>query len=147
MVDGFTIRQAGSRDAAAIARLCGQLGYPADEDSVRARLHVLEEDPLHTVLVAEDDGGSVVGWVHVMPRKLLLSSNSAELGGLVVDEAGRRQGVGAALVAHAEDWARRNGYRELVVRSDTRRSESHTFYPAVGFEHSKDQRTYRKSLS
>ncbi len=147
MVGGFTIRQACSRDVAAIARLSGQLGYPADEESVRTRLRALEEDSLHAVLVAEDDDGSVLGWIHVMPRELLFSSGVAELGGLVVDEGGRRKGVGAALVAHAEDWARRNGCHELVVRSDTRRSESHTFYPAVGFEHSKDQRTYRKSLS
>jgi len=143
----FTIRQANSSDTAAVARLCGQLGYPADEDSVNERFRAIDEDPHHAVFVAEDEDGSVVGWIHVMPRQTLLSSMVGELGGLVVDERGRRKGVGAALVAYAEEWALQSGYKELVVRSDTRRSESHSFYPALGFEVSKDQRVYRKSLS
>jgi N-acetylglutamate synthase-like GNAT family acetyltransferase len=143
----LTIRQASSSDTAAVTRLCGQLGYPADEASVNERFHAIDEDPHHAVFVAEDEDGSVVGWIHVMPRQTLLSSTVGELGGLVVDERGRRKGVGAALVAHAEEWALQSGYKELVVRSDTRRSESHSFYPALGFEVSKDQRVYRKSLS
>jgi N-acetylglutamate synthase-like GNAT family acetyltransferase len=142
----FHVRRAAGSDVCALLSLCAQLGYPADAATVSRRFAAVEGDPHHAVLVAEGDDGRVIGWVHVMPRTTLLASHVAELGGLVVDDPEREKGVGAALVAHAERWARENGYRELVVRSDVRRDQAHTFYPALGFSPVKQQKVYRKSL-
>ena len=141
------IRRATGADIVDISRLCGHLGYPADEQTVRERFVAIEIDPWHAVFVAENEEGRVTGWIHVMPKTMLLSSDIGELGGLVVDWAERRKGTAKALVAHAEEWARENGYRELVVRSNVRRSEAHQFYPALGFEPVKEQKVYTKCLS
>jgi N-acetylglutamate synthase-like GNAT family acetyltransferase len=140
------VRRACTSDVGPITLLCGQLGYPADESSVADRFRAIEEDPRHAVFVAESDEGAVIGWIHVMPKVMLLSSEVGEIGGLIVDERERRKGVATTLLKHAEEWARENGYRELVVRSNTRRHESHELYPALGFESSKEQRVYRKPL-
>jgi GNAT superfamily N-acetyltransferase len=142
----FRVRFAAGSDVDALSRLCAQLGYPADAATVSGRFAAIEDDPQHGVLVAEGDDGRVIGWIHVMPRTTLLASDVAELGGLVVDDSEREKGVGAALIEHAERWAREKGYRELVVRSDVRRDQAHTFYPALGFASAKRQKVYRKSL-
>lgn len=55
----------------------------------------------HRLILAEADGG-LVGAVRVGQ----LDGGTAEFGMLVVDERYRGQGIGAALVAHAERWAR-----------------------------------------
>jgi ribosomal protein S18 acetylase RimI-like enzyme len=141
------VRPATSADAAALAALSGQLGYPLDEATARERFAVVAEDPRHAVFVAQDDSGAVVGWIHIMPKIMLLVSQVCEIGGLVVDEQHRSTGVGRALAAEAEAWARRSGYRELTVRSDTRRSASHGFYPAQGFVAVKEQKVYKKALT
>jgi GNAT superfamily N-acetyltransferase len=142
----FEVRPAIAADAAALATLSGQLGYPLDEATARGRFAAIEDDPRHAVFVAEDEGGAVVGWIHIMPKIMLLVSDVCEIGGLVVDEGHRSRGVGRALVAAAEAWSRRSGYRELTVRSDTRRVAAHGFYPALGFVAAKEQKVYKKAL-
>ena len=77
---------------------------------------------------------------------MLESGESAELTGLVVASAARRLGVGSALVAAAEEWARANGFSSLRVRSNVTRAESHPFYEKLGFERAKTQHAYRKAL-
>ncbi len=44
-------------------------------------------------------------------------------------------------------WAGENGYRQLTVRTDTRRAESRAFYPALGFEAFKEQHVYKRDAS
>jgi len=50
------------------------------------------------------------------------------------------------LVERAEQWAQELGAQTLVVRSNTQRTESHRFYPALGFSNTKTQAVYRKVL-
>jgi len=98
------------------------------------------------VLVAADDGPGLLGWAAVEPRISLESGAVAELAGLVVDGRARRRGVGARLLAAAEDWARGQGLEELVVRSSTRGPESHSFHAGQGYQAHKTQQVYRKPL-
>jgi GNAT superfamily N-acetyltransferase len=142
----FKVRPATSEDAAALAELSGQLGYPADEATMTGRLAALESDFRHAVFVAETEAGAVIGWIHVMPKVMLLVSDVCEIGGLVVDERHRRRGVGRALVSEAQAWARASGYRELTVRSSTLRPSAHAFYPSQGFVAVKEQTVYKKPL-
>ncbi len=84
--------------------------------------------------------------MHVARHRTLESGQFAELLGLVVDTAGRRGGVGRALVAEAERWAGTQCLARLTVRSNVARAESHLFYPALGFTHRKSQHVYSKAL-
>ena len=50
------------------------------------------------------------------------------------------------LVQSVAEWARTQGVLKLIVRSNPVRTESHLFYPALGFQASKTQQVYAKTL-
>lgn len=127
-------------DAAAIASLAGELGYPSTEAEVAGRLARMLGSPSDVALVATDAGGEVVGWVHVLVALRLESSPFAELGGLVVGTQARGRGVGRGLVGAAVDWARSRGLSRMRVRSRVERADAHRFYERLGFRATKDQR-------
>jgi GNAT superfamily N-acetyltransferase len=77
---------------------------------------------------------------------VLESGFRVEIVGLVVAEDCRRHGVGRELVQRAEQWAAGLGAATVVVRSNTKREESHRFYPALGYAATKTQAVYRKRL-
>lgn len=134
----MTIREAESNDAAALAALSIQLGYPATAGETAERLAALRERPDNVVLVAED-GGAVLGWLHAGGMLMLESAPFAEVLGLVVDEAHRGKGVGKRLLAGAVRWAADHGYDKLRVRSNVIREDAHRFYEREGFRRAKTQ--------
>lgn len=133
-------------DAADIASLATQLGYPSEAAQIERRFALIAGDPDHAVFVAEAPAGRVAGWVHVHGRRLLEAEPFAEIGGLVVAEECRGQGVGHALMAEAERWAAEHGYGEVCVRSNTIRHEAHRFYQALGYRPVKSQQVFRKAV-
>ena len=142
------IRRARRADAERIARLSGELGYPASAAQVATRLRQLTPVSKHAVFVAEspDAATGVVGWVHVSVAHLLESDIRAEVNGLVVAEGQRSAGAGAKLLEAAEEWARRRGCRGMNVRSNVIRERAHGFYERNGYEHYKTQKAFRKPL-
>ena len=140
------IRLAAVADAAAIATLSGQLGYPSTEAEVRARLTDVREREDSVVFVTED-AGVVIAWIHVYGIHTLESDAHAEIAGLVVDEAHRNRGIGQALVAAAETWATKAGYRDIRVRSNVIRERTHRFYEREGYRIVKRQAAFVKSLA
>ena len=140
------IRLATPADAAGLADLASQLGYPSTPEQVAKRLDNLAEKPEeNAVLVAELDG-RVIGWVHVHLYLLLVDDREAEIGGLVVDADRRGQGVGAQLMAAAEAWAGGHGCQSVYLRSNTKRTEAHAFYKNLGYNLIKSQYAFRKFL-
>jgi GNAT superfamily N-acetyltransferase len=141
------IRAATLDDAADIARLSAQLGYPADVAVFADRLERILPLRTHAVLVYESENGRLAGFIGLEQRLTVESGDKAEIVGLVVDADARRTGAGRKLIAAAEDWTRARGLRELFLRSNIVRPEAHAFYPALGFERSKTQHVYRKTLA
>ena|ERR1017187_7551340 len=141
----MTIRDAVLSDSAEIAQLTSQLGYAADADAISHRLARIADrrDQLVLVAVLED---KIAGWLQAHGSEVLESGFRAEIVGLIVGESCRRRGVGRRLVQRAEQWAIAIGAEAVVVRSNTKRVESHNFYPALGFCASKTQAVYRKDL-
>ena len=140
------IRRALESDAAELARLTSQLGYPVSEASLRARMDRMFRSNDDCLLVAESPNGKVAGWIHGFLCQLLESDYRVEIGGLIVDERCRRSGVGRRLVGAIEDWAAEHGATELSVRCRDERRESHKFYESLLFRHIKTQRVFRKCL-
>lgn len=140
-----SLRPATAEDAAEIARLATQLGYPCDASQMDARLRAVLADPTRTVLVAAH-GAVLAGWVGVEHRTTLESGEKAEIVGFVVDAALRRSGIGRLLLAAAERWAAERGFTRLMVRSNTARLESHPFYEKYGYLRAKSQHVYFKAL-
>ena len=140
------IRPAKLSDLSALPDLATQLGYPSTPESIRPRLEdLLSRTDGNVILVAELDG-RVVGWAHAHIYRLLVDDPEVEIGGLVVDESVRGQGVGEALMHAAEDWARERGCASVYLRSNTIRTRAHEFYKRIGYEIVKSQYALRKKL-
>ena len=141
----MTLREAHPSDSGDIARLTGELGYSDDPDTIRGRLERIasQKDQVVFVAVLEE---RVVGWLQAHASESLESGRRVEIIGLIVGDDCRRRGIGRALVQQAEQWALESGSDVVVVRSNTKRVESHDFYPALGFRAAKTQAVYRKLL-
>jgi ribosomal protein S18 acetylase RimI-like enzyme len=146
MAWGPIIRPAVEHDAGEVARLAALLGYPVAEEVMRARVRGIPGSDADLLLVATAPGGRVVGWLQAHAACRVHTGWGVEIVGLVVDPEARRQGVGRRLVAEARRWAEARSAEALVVRSNLRRSESHLFYPALGFDLNKKQAVYRMEL-
>ncbi len=145
MGSGVRVRAMMVADAAGVAVLSGQLGYPASAEQIEARFRGLSREPDSSVFVAEGEDGRLAGWIHVLARRFLESDLHAEIAGLVVDAGARRGGVGRALIEAAEDWARERGCATVRVRSNMRRVEAKPFYERMGYRVVKTQYVFEKS--
>jgi GNAT superfamily N-acetyltransferase len=140
------IRPVTGEDAAAVAALSSQLGYPVSAEAVAARLARLLGRDDQLVLAAVADDGTLAGWIHAADQDLVESERRCEILGLVVDGGRRRGGVGRRLVTEVERWAASRGLRQMSVRSNVTRAESHPFYEAQGYVRLKTQQVYRKAI-
>lgn len=131
-VNSVSIRLPEAGDEGAIARLFGQLGYPATAAALVTGL--LEQTSRDQVLLAVS-GTSVLGvlvWhrvqpLHVAPAWGLISA-------LVVDNEAREAGVGADLLLWAEEMARAAGCCHMELSSSIRRLDAHRFYLTQGYQ-------------
>ena len=140
------IRPARSEDAASLAALATQLGYPSTPEQVEMRLDEIRRDPRQRVRVAQTADGVVVGWVHVAVGSTLESDPQAEIQGLVVEERVRGKGIGRRLMEEAEAWARDEGVPGIRLRSNVVREAAHAFYQHLGYRITKTQHTFVKEL-
>ena len=132
-------------DADAAARLSGELGYPVDATTMRLRIEQLTVSVDHGAFVA-CQAGDVVGWIHVSSVHHMQSDPRAEIGGLVVAAHARSAGIGAQLVARAEQWAREAGFSSVVVRSQIMRDAAHRFYLREGYARTKTSAVFTKAI-
>ena len=86
------------------------------------------------VLVAELDG-EVVGCLSTSVMRVLhRPAPVGRISMMVVDEALRGRGIGAALVRAAEEALAAQGCHMVEVTSHARRTEAHRFYERLGYE-------------
>ncbi len=145
-VSAWHLRRARLEDAAEIARLLTELGYPVEAGAILQRLQALLGHPDHFVMVAARPNDHLSGVIMAEQRALLLYGSQVEIMGLSVGSDARRLGVGRALVKAVEDWAQQLGNNKVVVRSNVVRPESHPFYEKIGYARTKTQHVYASSL-
>ena len=128
------IRDAVGGDAAAIARLLGELGYPPSAEGVADLVARYLAADRSRVQVAEFEG-EVVGLVatHAVLR-LDADGVTCRITDIVVAERVRGRGIGSALMRAAEEEARRAGAPRLDLSSGDWRNDAHRFYARHGFE-------------
>jgi GNAT superfamily N-acetyltransferase len=142
---GATIREASLDDAAAVAVLLGELGYPTSTDQAAERIERIAADPSTWVIVAEVESELAgLGALHVQ-NLVERDEPGCEVAGLVVGQRFRRQGIGELLMQALEDEARRRGGKFMVLNTAHRRADAHAFYEALGYEHT--GRRYAKQLA
>ncbi len=139
------IRRALEKDCPRLAELSTELGYPMSAEEASRRLREIAGHPDHALLVAEARTG-IAGWIQASVPRIFEASLQAEIAGLVVGGEFRGRGIGAALLAAAESWAREKGCRVIRVRSNVVRGRAHDFYRREGYGEIKTQRVFEKHL-
>lgn len=81
-------------------------------------------------LVAEVDG-AIRGYVDVLVRPW---EHAAWVANAAVAPNYRRQGIGTALMRHAESWAREQGLETLLAETTTKNYPALCFYQKLGFK-------------
>ncbi len=145
------LRPMQAADAAAVARLSGELGYPATAEQMATRLEAVrrsaETQPAEVIVACEEDTDEVVGWIHVAVPAMMVIDAQPDIWGLVVASSHRGRGIGARLMAEAETWAHDRGYTSVWLRSSQHRVDAHRFYKRLGYEVVKSQFTFCRPLS
>ena len=115
----------------AFVRLIPQLSSsspPPDRDAIEA----IVDNPNSVLFVATSDG-SIVGSL-TLAFYLIPTGLKAWIEDVVVDDAVRGQGVGAALNRAALDEARRRGAKNVSLTSRPSREAANRLYQRLGFE-------------
>jgi ribosomal protein S18 acetylase RimI-like enzyme len=129
----LSIRAAGKADAAALAQLMTELGYPTRSSEMEMRLESILNDSKYRTFVAVKNG-EVCGMIGTCA---LYSHEHNSPGGrilaLVVSEAVRGSGVGKELIQVAEnDFINRNITR-IALNTRFQREAAHQFYERLGY--------------
>ena len=139
------LRPIEMQDAAEVARLSGQFGYPVTKEEMQMRLSQMLTSSTDWLWVAESLG-QVVAWMQATAMARLESGRFLEITGFVVDETQRSRGVGGKMLALVTDFGKENGFERLVVRSNVMRNRAHGFYLKNGFEEKKQQKVFEKRI-
>ena len=86
-----------------------------------------------TVFLAQNEQGERLGFATVSHSKHFTGQGQAYIGELATDEGAEGQGVGTALVAACEQWAREQGYVLLTLSTGAANSRALNFYHRLGF--------------
>lgn len=148
------IRPATNTDANAWSALPAGL-WPEEDtahlrDDVEAYFDgVVPVAMMAAVFLAEAETGAIVGMLELSLRPY---ADGCEISpvpyveGWYVAEEHRRQGIGAALVKAAEDWAREGGYTEMASDASLDNMASERAHKALGFAEVERAIRFRKVL-
>ena len=121
----------------------------ADPGELADELDALLADRDQVAFVAERQGGGLCGFAEAGVRPFangVDESPCAFLEGWWVDEDARRSGVGRALVAAVENWARGHGFAELGSDALLDNTLGHQAHQALGFEERERVVYFRKRI-
>lgn len=127
----IVVRAATAVDAAAVAGLLGQLGYPMPIEEARSRLSRATR-----LVVLAESAGEALGLLELTFQQQITHSRPlARVTALVVSDSARRHGVGRRLMERAADLARGEDCEGIELTSAIRpeREASHQFYEALGY--------------
>jgi ribosomal protein S18 acetylase RimI-like enzyme len=127
----------------AVARLVGQLSRSAAPPTT-AELGDIVSSPATDLFIAIDDGGTIIGTATLVTFRIPTGAR-AWIEDVVVDEAGRGQGVGTALTEAMVERAQELGCRTVDLTSRPSRASANRMYQRAGFV-ARDTNVYRLDL-
>lgn len=157
MSDTPEIRPARAGDTEGIAATLRDLGlfahiedepFEATEGRVAGQLALCAANGDHTVLVAEDEDGQIVGYLaaHWFPN--MLKGGDGYISELFIREAARGKGLGGRFLAAIEEEGKRRGCTRLMLfNSKERESYQRGFYPAHGWDERDDTALFNRWLT
>ncbi len=127
------VRRSEVADAAELADLMTQLGYPTRASEMEMRMETICADKNYATLVAVSEG-KVCGMIGIFTCYTYEHNGpSGRILALVVSEKMRGCGVGQALIAAAEEHLARRNIRRVAVNTHFRRERAHEFYEKLGY--------------
>ena len=137
---GVTVDRAGAEDVAAIVAMLADdhLGArredPDDLAPYLAAFKAIDADP-HQFLAVARRGDRVVGTLQLtfLPGLSRRGALRAQIEAVRVHADERGAGLGARLVAWAEEEALRRGCSMVQLTSDASRTDAHRFYERLGY--------------
>ncbi len=90
--------------------------------------------------------GAVLGYIHGQPYRTLYHAPVANVLALSVAQDAQGFGVGRALLARLEDWARAAGFSGVRLSSGMERAGAHVFYERCGYRHVKSHKTFQRAF-
>lgn len=98
--------------------------------------HHLRDTPASTHLfVAENEEGEPLGFMHLQTRKdFFTGAQNCHIADLVVAAAHERRGVGRALLAFADEWAKEHRCRHVTLGVFPANERARKLYEAHGFD-------------
>jgi aminoglycoside 6'-N-acetyltransferase I len=143
------IRQLEAGDRSEHVRMRAALWPDEDVEDLAREFDRMVTDAEQVVFVAERPGPGLCGMVEAGIRPFANGVDEqpcAFVEGWWVDADVRRTGVGRALIAAVEDWARQRGFQELGSDALLDNVLSHTAHRALGFEERERTVNFRKFL-
>lgn len=128
-----------------VAKLSEQLGYPVTLNDLSVRRKNLSTNPRHQLLVCEENE-NILGWIHLECVEDLIEEDKAEIKALVVDENSRGNGIGRALLAAGEKWAKTYHLHTIYLSCNIIRTRTHKFYLREGFTEYKSSLFFEKKI-
>jgi GNAT superfamily N-acetyltransferase len=130
------IRQADIGDLSALRSLLEDLtGKELDQEVVEDRLRMVQASSIDELYVLEDEHG-IQGLLGFRVRENIEERSSyGEVSALVTRPSARRSGYGGALMAFAEQLAKKRGCKGTwLVSGFGREADAHKFYAGLGYE-------------
>ena len=146
------VRLMRSDDAEIWRTMRHRLWPGADEAQLRDEIRTYftgGTSPIQAVFLCEDTSARTIGFLELSLRSYSEGCRSSPVphveGWYVVPEA-RRRGLGQALMAAAEEWARGRGFRELASDVELMNKAGERAHLKAGFEEVERAIHFRKSL-
>jgi GNAT superfamily N-acetyltransferase len=152
-MSALLIREARASDLEAIIRLHeedslgthGDMWLPETRPAYEAAFAAIERSPENSLFVAVE-GDEVVGTFQLtfIPNLTGRGALRVKVESVKVKAARRSGGIGAQMMAFAEDHARTHGAAMLELTSNKTRTDAHRFYERLGF--SRSHEGFKKKL-
>lgn len=150
MTSELVIRPLEERDLAEWLRLRTSLWDQTAEDDHRTEMvDIIEHPDSQFVAVADTGNGRLAGFLEASIRNQVEDCDTENVGyleGWFVDLDHRRRGIGAALVAAAEDWARDHGCTEMASDAEIGNTVSQQAHAQLGYTETSRLVHLRKEL-
>ncbi len=134
-------REATRADVPAIVALLaddalGRAREGGEMDRYLDAFEAVAANPMHALVVAEDEDGAIIGCyqLSILDGLSLRAARRAQIEGVRVATGHRGRGIGAAMMADAEDRARAAGCALIQLTTNKSRDRAHAFYSRLGFE-------------
>lgn len=128
----IVIRRATEKDTSSLLPLIEQLGYKINETTLleNIKLHLSNDYNLFVALVNDE----VVGFISLhIYQYVHLKDSLSRITALCVDAEYRSFGIGAKLLAYAEEYIKGKGCKIIELTSGIQREDAHRFYERYGY--------------